>query len=121
MSLIKRMRRQKAVYWALQSEDSGGDDFDDYGQPLVVAPVEIDCRWEDSTEEFIDADGVPQMSRAIVYVDRDVDVGGVLMLGTLADVDDVDNPKINDAAWEIKRFDNFPDLKAKEFLKTAYL
>ena len=56
-----------------------------------------------------------------MFVDRDVDVGGVLMLGMLTDVDDVNNPKANEGAWEIKRFDKIPTLKADQFLRRVFL
>ena len=47
MSIIDRSLKQTAVYWSLAGDDSGGDDFDEYGQPIFGTPVEIDCRWED--------------------------------------------------------------------------
>lgn len=121
MGIIKRMRKQTAVYWALASADSGGRSHDDFGQPVVTGPVEIKCRWEAKTEEFIAANGTKQSSRAQVYVDRDVDVGGVLMLGELTDVVPGEDAKENEDAWEIKRFDKIPNLRATEFLKIAYL
>lgn len=121
MSIISRMRKQTAVYWALEGAESGGNDFDDFGQPLLTTPIEIKCRWEAKTVEFIDAKGTRQLSNAVVYVDQDVDVGGVLMLGELTDIVNEDTPKENDDAWEIRRFDDLPNLKATEFLKTAYL
>lgn len=120
MSIISRMRKQTAVYWPLDIE-SGGDKFDDYGQPVLSDPIEIKCRWEDVSEEFIGSDGTRQISNAKVYVDRDVDVGGVLMLGTLLDVSSADNPKGNIGAFEIRKFEKIPNLKATEFLRTAYL
>ncbi len=121
MGIITKMRKQTAVYWAPGSEESGGADFDEYGKPLYASPVEIDCRWEDVAEEFIDAKGTLATSRAIVYVDRDVRVGGVLMLGTLETGMDLDDAKQNEGAWEIRRFDKLPNLKATEYLRTAYL
>ena len=121
MSIIKRMRKQKAVYWAPESAESAGDDFDNYGQPQVTDPVVIDCRWEEVSEEFIDAQGTRQISRAKVYVDRDIIVGGILMLGVLGDITDESNPKENENAWEIRRFDKLPNLKATEYLRAAIL
>jgi len=120
MGIIKRMRKQIAVHWALASAESGGIAHDDYGQPVLTDPVEIECRWEAKSEEFVAANGTKTTSRAVVYVDRDVDVGGVLMLGELTDVTDVD-AKENEGAWEIKRFDRIPNLKATEYLRIAYL
>ena len=121
MSLISRMRKQTVVYWPLASLDSGGDDFDDYGQPVVTDPVELSCRWEDVSEEFVGADGTRLLSHAKVYVESDVAVGGILMLGEIDDITDSDNIKENDGAWEIKRFDKLPNLKNTEFLRTAWL
>ncbi len=114
------MQRQTAVYWPLEVS---GDDFDDYGQPVVVAaePVEISCRWEDVSEEFIDKNGTRQISHSKVYTDQDVDVGGILMLGTKDDITDSTNIKENENAWEIRRFDKLPNLKNTEFLRTVFL
>jgi len=116
MRILKKMLKQKAVYWELSTLE-----FDDYGQPILSSPVEIDCRWEDIGEEFLDKKGTLQLSRARVYVDRDVEIGGVLMLGELGSGVDEDNPKENDNAWEIRRFEKLPTLKATKFLRTVYL
>lgn len=115
------MPGQKAVYWAPGSKTTGGRDFDDYGQPMYSAPVEIKCRWSDVAEEYVAADGTRQVSHSKVIVDRDVSLGGMLLLGELADVGDVNNPKNNDGAWEIRRFDKVPWLEGDEFLRTSYL
>jgi hypothetical protein len=115
------MRKQKGVYWPPKSEETGGQDFNDYGQPQYADPVEIDCRWEDVAEEFIGPTGLREVSRSMVYVDRDVKPGGVLLLGELAGVADLASPKNNDGAWEIRQFDKTPNLRATEFLRAAYL
>lgn len=122
MSLITRMRRQTCVYWALLGADSAGVvDYDDFGQPQLTDPTELTCRWEEITIEFLDTQGTRQLSNARVYVGQDVDLGGVLMLGELTDITDEDNPKENDGAWEIRRFDKLPNLRNTEFLRTAFL
>jgi hypothetical protein len=121
MRLLTKMLKQKCVYWPPGSEETGGRDFDDYGRPVYATAIEIRCRWEDVVEEFIKPDGTQDTSRSKVYVDRDVRVGGVLWLGNLAGVSDLVNPKQNDGAWEIKRFDKLPTLKAAQFLRTAFL
>jgi hypothetical protein len=115
------MRKQSAVYWPLGGIDSGGTDFDEYGVPQYSTPVQIRCRWVDTSEVFLNAMGEQQVSHAKVYVDRDVVVRGVLMLGTLADVTDVDDPKSNDNAWEIQRFEKLPNLRNTENLRTVFL
>ncbi len=114
MGIITRMRKQTAVYWPFLSVDQ-------FGKKAVGSPVEISCRWEDKSEEFLDSKGERQMSNAIVYVDRDMAVGGILMLGTTGDITDAVNIKENAGAWEIRRFDKLPNIRASEFLRTVYL
>ena len=121
MSIITRMRKQTAVYWALEGVESGGDDYDNFGQPQYTTPVELTVRWEARTEEFLDSQGTRVLSNAIVYAGQDVDIAGVLMLGELTDITDADNPKENDDAWEIKRFEKLPNLRNTEFLRTVFL
>ena len=110
------------VYWPPGSEASAeGRDFDDYGQPVYGDPVELSCRWDDTVVEFVDAKGTMASSRAIVMVESDVSPGGVLFKGTLAQAIDLDRPKNNDNAWEIKRFDKNPLVDYSDYLRRAYL
>ena len=116
MKIITKMLKQTAVWWPLTAAR-----FDGYGQPIPSTPVEIKVRWEDVGEEFLEYKGTTQLSRAKVYVDRDVEVGGILMLGGLGDITDESNPKENDNAWEIRRVEKLPTLSAKQFLRTVFL
>lgn len=108
------MLKQTAVYWPFTS-------IDQFGDKSVGSPVEIKVRWEDKSEEFLGPEGENQISNAIVYVDRDTPTGGILMLGTASDITDAVNIKENSGAWEIRRFDKLPNLKATEFLRTVFL
>lgn len=121
MGIITRMLKQTAVYWPPGSTDSDGDDFDDFGVPIVTTPLEISVRWEDIAEEFIDSEGTRQISRSRIYVDRDVEIGGILMLGELTDITDAVNIKENDGAWEIRQFEKLPNLRQTETLRTVFL
>jgi hypothetical protein len=108
------MLKQTAVYWAPDVPNA-------YGDPSYDVPCEISVRWESRSEEFLDTEREIRMSNAVVYVASDVEVGGVLMLGVLSmDVDQSD-PKNNEGAFEVQRFDKLPNLKATETLRTAYL
>lgn len=79
MSIITKMRLQKAVYWRRGKPDGfGGYVYDD--------PVEIDCRWQDVQEEYIGATGVRLLSRSVVFPDRLIFVGDMLKLGNLDDL-----------------------------------
>lgn len=121
MRILSKMLVQTAVYWPLANTDSGGLVYDDYGQPQHSDPVEISCRWEERTEEFVGLDGTTIMSKAVVYVGQDLSIGGLLMLGTLSDITNETTPRENSGAWEIKGWSKIPTLKATHFLRQAYL
>jgi hypothetical protein len=125
---ITRNLNQTAVYWGSPVEDG-------YGKQTFADPVEIVCRWEDKQQiigtitgnQII---GFQNMSRAIVYVDRDLDVDGWLMLGTLDDLVDSSgdssgeyyDPHQITSAYIIKRFERMPALHSTtNTLRVAYL
>jgi len=125
---ILRNLNQTAVYWSSPKENGyGGVDYAD--------PIQISCRWEDKQQiigtitgnQII---GFQNMSRAIVYVDRDLDVDGWLMLGTLDDLTDSSGDSSGEyydphqiaGAYIIKRFEKMPSLQsATNVLRIAYL
>lgn len=111
MSLITRMRRQVALYWAPKGNDLfNSDTFDE--------PIEIACRWEDTQKEIIAANGEKKLTSAIVYVDRELKVGGVL-----AKRDGTENQHTPDknTRQRIVAFGSMPNLRNTESLLTAYL
>ena len=114
MSIIKRMRKQKAVWWQVTGTDRDGD-------PIFAAGVEVDCRWEDKAVKFQSPSGEEKVSRAIVYVDRIMKPGDMLWRGTAADADDLADPHENDDVGRIDRFDQLPKLRNDETLYTAFL
>ena len=114
MSIIKTMRKQDAVYWPFSS-------INQFGKKSVGTAVPIRVRWDDVSEEFLDGQGERQLSKALVYVDRVMALGGILMKGTTSNITDAVDIKENANAWEIRRFDEIPDIKAKQFLRIAYL
>lgn len=117
MGLVRKFLNQTAVYWGKGS----GSGIDSYGNPVFDDPVEINCRWEDVQEEFIDSMDIRQTSRSKVYVEEDLEIGGVLMLGEYdTSLDDV-NPKNNTNAWEIRAFNKIPNIRNTETVKVALL
>lgn len=115
MSIITRMCHQTAVYW-------GSPVPDGYGQCTFAAAIEIDCRWEDKQELFIDSNSKEVLSQAVVYVDRDVDLNGYLYLGKESDLDsNHTNPQIIDGAREIRQFAKLPNLRVTEYLRQVWL
>ncbi len=109
-----RVMNQKAVYWPKEGED-------DAGNPEFGEAVEINCRWEDIGELFIDENGTEQVSQSIVMVDRDVVLGGILWLGELEDLESQTEPHENEGYSRIRKFEKIPDRRATKFVRTAIL
>lgn len=108
--------KQKAVYWGNPTPDGyGGTDYD--------APVKVECRWVETINRITDTKGVEVVSTASVQVKQDLDVDGVLFLGTLDDLDSyqMDDPKEVEGAFPIKRFDKTPTMDGKHYFRMAYL
>lgn len=114
MSLIKRMRKQDAVWWKRNPEP------DRFGNFSFDPPVAIRCRWDDSLVEFLDAQGERRISRSVVYVDRLMTPGDMLREGEMLS-DEPEDPLSITTAYEIKRFDKNPNIKASESLLTAFI
>ena len=113
MSVIKRMRKQKAVWWARGAVDI-------YGAFEFALPVEVACRWDGAGSEFRNAKGQTEMSDAVVYPDRVMGLGDKLQQGEI-DSETPESPLGLTDAFEIKKFDVTPNFKATENLYTAYL
>ena len=118
MSIIDTARKQTAVWWSRE-----GQGTDDFGKMVTCSPEEIRVRWDDRQEEFIDATGSPQMSKAMVMVDfrLDIVIGDYLKLCTLDQVKDKDVAPDNIDAWEIRGLQKIPNLKNTETLVIAML
>jgi len=123
--LIQRMLGQVAVYWVPTGKK------DDHGRPLWSDPIEIFCRWDNVTEQFMDKNGDLAVSNAKVYVDREVDNDGVLWLSSatrkdppgtaLGELRDDANPFAQDHAFFIRRRDDFPNRRFDNTMRTCYL
>ena len=127
-TFIKQICKQTAVYWGNPVSDGyGGYAYDD--------PVEIDCRWSDEQQLFESDDGSQLVSKAIVHLTEDVDMDGLLYLGTLDDLEDLydDSEEDSSGVWYdpqiietglciIKKFTKTPSLRLiTEFVRKAYL
>tara|TARA_R100001086_G_scaffold205990_1_gene121793 strand:- start:113 stop:439 length:327 start_codon:yes stop_codon:yes gene_type:complete len=91
---------QDMTYWANPVTTSvGGISFD--------APVALKVRWEERAERFLDTNGEEVVSRAVIWVKEDVDIGGYVYLGSsiLTDPTDLDD------AYPIRQFFKIPDLR----------
>lgn len=109
MSYLTDGLTQTATYWAPEALDA-------YGRPSFASPVALDCRWEDTTELFRDAQGREVVSKANVWLSQDVALGGFLLLGESAEAD----PR-SAGAYEIRNFEKTPELGGTEYERVAWL
>lgn len=106
---------QSATYWAPGAEDG-------YGQKSFAAGVDIPVRWDARERESQDRFGKTVFSKATVIVNEDLEVGGMLRLGTLDDLDSDPNPLELEDAYEIISFDKIPMIKRNDiFVRIVYL
>lgn len=117
MGFIYRLLKDTAVLWLRAANGAS----DDYGQPVVMTPVEIKCKWQEVAKEFIDHTGTRQVSAAVVYVDRDVLIGSLLKWGKLSDLTDLSVPKNNAGVFEVRQISKEFNIRNTEALRTAYL
>ena len=84
-SVIKRFAKQTAVYWGNPIEDGfGGYDYDD--------PVEIKCRWSERITVLSNDRAEAIICTSTVLTNSELEEQGVLYLGTLDDLLDLNIP-----------------------------
>ncbi len=107
---------QTATYWGSPTPLGFGDRSYD-------TPIEVNVRWEERQEIFVDATGREQKSKAVVYVDQDVDLQGLLFLGGLDDLTSAEEgaPTSVESVHEIRGYKNVPRLDGQEFERKAWL
>lgn len=107
-------REQLAVYWAPGRPD-------DFGGIVYDPPEQLDCRWSEESVEFSDMQGNRQVSKAVVYPDRDLETGGFLMPGGLSSVANFTDPQANLHVNIVRAWKKIPTSDATEFLRKAML
>lgn len=107
------MRREKAIWWRRTGQD-------EYGASVFDDPVEIKCRWVERADQMVGKQGEIEVSKAKVYVDREMNEGDILKYGPIQS-DTATNPREEADAFEIKAFERTPDFTAREFLYAARL
>jgi len=111
MSLLTRIRRQKAVYWAARGKDENS-------QYIFELPVEIKVRWVDETVQDLDSEGKPVIFSSHIYVDRVMKNGDMIQLGQLKDLSGAED---RSKAHRVRKFVQTPTLRATQWLYEVYL
>lgn len=108
-------RHQKALLWAIIGYDS-------YGQPQVSAtPVEIDVRWEWKHAEEKATERYEVAIDAMVVVDREIEEGSNMWLGSLSDWYGTGSAGIDSEILQVKFYSEIPDLKDRAIRRTVGL
>lgn len=109
--MLQNRYNQIITYW---SEDV----IDGFGNRTFKAPVILQGRWEERTDLEIAFEGEVKPSKAVVYLQSDIVLGGFLALGDQTATAD---PNSLDAAFIIKSFTKMPSVDATEFIRKAML
>lgn len=108
--IVDRALIQDATLWPVAPDSYGGDTFG--------APVPVKCRWEDRTDKFFSQlDQNEQVSRSVVHISQNANVGDYLFSGVSVAAD----PTTISGAYKIRRFDKIPNLRNLLMLRKAYL
>ena len=102
-------RWQTAVVWEVAQL------ADNNGESMVYEPREIPVRWENCNTEIPDANSNRVKVDVVAFVNEDLDVGGMMYLGTIATLP---------TTYEVKRivkFDATQDVKCRDYQRCAYL
>lgn len=95
--------------------------YDDYGHPLLAAPVDIRVRWEYKRTETVSRTGSPVAIEAVVVVNRDVPVDSVMWLGTHAQWLGVGSAGSDSELMMVESYEEIPDEKARVIRRTLGL
>jgi hypothetical protein len=117
IDFIESVAVQTAVYWGTPVDNG-------YGGFTYADPIEILCRWEGSTKLITDAKGQQIVCVAEVMVLQELDIDGLLYLGSLDDLDSAqeDDPSTITGSQRIKQFMKTPLFASDdEFVYISYL
>lgn len=116
-----RWNRQTALLWTRTGTDS-------YGQPTTVTdPVELSprtrtgVRWNVKRSEILDAQGNSVSLDAQAMVDREIEIGSYMWLGTLNDWIDSGSDSSDQEIHEVKVCDVMRDIKGRAIAHTVGL
>lgn len=107
-------RRQWAVLWP-----AGG--YDEFGQPTVGEPQEIQVRWVNRQSRALSPEGNTITLDASVVTVEDIPVGSIMWEGTLDDWYGIGSAGQDSGLMEVVSADYTPDLKGRVWRKNLGL
>lgn len=106
-----RNLRQEVTHWPVTGSDG-------YGGFTFGTPVTLDARWETRREVITNFDLEEVISKAIVYLDEDINEGDYLALGDYTSEAD---PTEVAGAYRVQQFGSVTDLRNVRSLQKAWL
>ena len=96
---------------------------DDYGGYIFAAPVTMKARWQDVQQQFINQSGEEQVSRSVVYVERDIDTGDWIALDDHTDIADplTQASRLLVRAYKVESFGRSTNLRATQNIRKVFL
>jgi hypothetical protein len=117
-NITRKFCRQTAVYWPpLGRANEEGKEI--LGDPIELAPPRNGVRWEQVTEDVQTPTGRTYTVKSEVLLLQDVEEGGLLWLGKLADWTKLEPPTEGEGGYEIISTEKIPAPDAKSFYRTA--
>ena len=111
LAWYRRHLWETITYWAAPTADVWNDS-------TFSTPSQVEGRWEDRHEEFIDWRGELGVSNAIVYLGSEPELQGYLYKGTSSST----TPKTLDEAFPIRRVDRLGGYRESDgYIYVAYL
>jgi len=115
LKFVEKICTQTAVYW-------GNPKPNGFGGYTYDSPVEIKCRWEGKSKLIRDDKGNEVVSKAEILVTQDLDIGGMIKLGTLADLSPSQLPEDEPDAYKILQVEKIPLFRSPdEFIRRVYI
>lgn len=109
--MLNHRLNSTVTYWAKGTPDG-------YGGFTYASPVALNGRWEERIQLFVNQAGNQQQSKAMVFLEDDVEIGGFLYLGTSTD----SAPSaVGNLAYEILGFSKIPSIDGSDYERRAYL
>lgn len=109
--ITKRYRSEKIVVWKKSDQD-----YDNYGNPLVQAPEEIEVRWENVDREVRSVDGSVIACDALVYVKTPIPTQSIFWRGALADL-----PVAPTGLMLVQEYNETPSLTGKNMDRYCFM
>ena len=101
---------QEVTHWPITGSDG-------FGGFVFGAPVLLEGRWEEKSELFISEDNESVLSKAIVYLDSDVDNGDYVAQGDHTAVAD----PLTVVSYRIRNYGKVTDLRNLIALRKLWL